>query len=540
MKKRVIIHPLLFAIYPTLAFFSHNIALIDASQIIRPLLTAVIASLILFFSLGGILKNNKKAGLIVSLFILWFFSYGYFCRFFYILAEYFQFDLTKSMVSPIAMAFSGSIFILLIDIFFIIKTRKELINPTKILNVVSAFLILFSVINIGISEISAGVFWPKGIILENIQPKGAGISSYPNIYYIVLDGYAREDVLRQLYEYDNKEFIEYLTNKGFYVADKSVSNYCQTVLSFASSLNFEYLDNLVAKVGSSNPNRKWATAMMRNSRVFRFLKECGYTTVTFDAAGSWDAVIIKNVDKFYSSYKKAGANNFRDLELNFFERELLSSTPIALALDKLRKKKIEDNLLGDAYDFHRKKVLYTFDKIEDLSKDKGPIFVFAHFLSPHQPFVFGENGQAVATDSADFTIWCWNKVFRKNFKSNYKRQLKFVNKRVQKMIDKIIANSSQPPIIILQADHGSELMLDPEDPSRTNLNERMPILNAYYFPGHKIEELYPSITPVNTFRLIFNYYFKTHYDLLKDKSYFSTWSKPYKFIDVTDKVIEEK
>ena len=49
--------------------------------------------------------------------------------------------------------------------------------------------------------------------------------------------------------------------------------------------------------------------------------------------------------------------------------------------------------------------------------------------------------------------------------------------------------------------------------------------------------LYDSVTPVNTFRLIFNYYFNTDLPLLEDKMYFTDPDKsPFDFIEVTDKV----
>ena len=62
--------------------------------------------------------------------------------------------------------------------------------------------------------------------------------------------------------------------------------------------------------------------------------------------------------------------------------------------------------------------------------------------------------------------------------------------------------------------------------------------NAYYLPNKGSDMLYKSITPVNTFRVIFNHYFKTRYELLEDKNYFSNAKKErYRFIDVTDKVV---
>jgi len=88
------------------------------------------------------------------------------------------------------------------------------------------------------------------------------------------------------------------------------------------------------------------------------------------------------------------------------------------------------------------------------------------------------------------------------------------------LADEILARSEVPPIIVLQADHGP--------------SEEMGIFNAFYFPEDGRSYLYPSITPVNTFRLIFDFYFGTNLGLLEDRSYFSNYGHPYEFIRVTD------
>jgi len=124
------------------------------------------------------------------------------------------------------------------------------------------------------------------------------------------------------------------------------------------------------------------------------------------------------------------------------------------------------------------------------------------------------------------------------FIEGYRNQLAFVNKRLQIAIDEILLQSSHPPIIIVQADHGPDARLDfGWKIQNTYLPERMSILNAYYFPDQDYEALYEDITPVNTFRIIFNNYFGTDYELLGDKSYFSRWNSPYLFVDVTDEVL---
>ena len=64
-------------------------------------------------------------------------------------------------------------------------------------------------------------------------------------------------------------------------------------------------------------------------------------------------------------------------------------------------------------------------------------------------------------------------------------------------------------MIIIQGDHG----LDTE--------ARMAILNAYYLPGDGAKMLYPTITPVNSFRVVFNAYFGQEYPILPDTSLYS-------------------
>ena len=101
-------------------------------------------------------------------------------------------------------------------------------------------------------------------------------------------------------------------------------------------------------------------------------------------------------------------------------------------------------------------------------------------------------------------------------------QAQFLNKKMLQAVDTILAESEVPPVIIIQGDHGP--WLQPND-------KRMWILAALYFPGHK-DQLYPKITPVNFFRLVFNNYFDGKYELLRDVSYFSPVPKLYNFSPV--------
>ncbi|GAG20003.1 unnamed protein product, partial [marine sediment metagenome] len=104
----------------------------------------------------------------------------------------------------------------------------------------------------------------------------------------------------------------------------------------------------------------------------------------------------------------------------------------------------------------------------------------------------------------------------------YRNQVIFISKRIEKIVEGIIANSEVMPIIIVQADHGRSTHRIPS-------GEHVAILNAYYLPGGEAYQLYDSISPVNSFRVIFNIYFGGDYDLLDDVAYYSSYDDPYNF-----------
>jgi hypothetical protein len=88
------------------------------------------------------------------------------------------------------------------------------------------------------------------------------------------------------------------------------------------------------------------------------------------------------------------------------------------------------------------------------------------------------------------------------------------------IISQIIEKSDTPPVIIIQGDHGSVI----ESPKR-----RMSILNAYYLPKEGDTQLFESISPVNTFRVIFNTYFGGKLPLLEDNAFYSIYDHPYDY-----------
>jgi len=151
----------------------------------------------------------------------------------------------------------------------------------------------------------------------------------------------------------------------------------------------------------------------------------------------------------------------------------------------------------------------------------GPKFVFAHIISPHRPYLFSTSGEELPqTGAFTFEDTSPNDLISDEF-FQYRDQLLFINQKILASLQRIVSTSDPEPVIILQADHGPAFGFNWDDPDEKNIRTKFPILNAYLLPDPCLEELYPSITPVNTFRVVFNCLFETEMPILEDRSYFT-------------------
>ncbi|MBM3245409.1 MAG: LTA synthase family protein, partial [Candidatus Omnitrophica bacterium] len=298
------------------------------------------------------------------------------------------------------------------------------------------------------------------------------------------------------------EFLDYLESKGFYIATESRSNHALTFLSLASSLNMEYLNRFQDELGIESTERRILYEAIKNNKVMAFFKTRGYKFVHFSSG--WDAT---------------NRNSSADLEFNHgYLDEFMTVFIQTTILEPFVRHLIERD--------SRKRILDTFASLSGSHKIKGKKFVFAHVLCPHPPFIFGANGEFVPETKLEMSGDVWAQ------KENYLNQLLFINKLVKGFIEEVLSMSQNPPIIILQADHGPWV-------SYGKMDETMSIFNAYYLPPGGEKLLYKTISPVNSFRLIFNFYFGLNYRLLEDRNYYSDCETPYSFIDVTDGLIRD-
>jgi len=474
-KKSVIFYPLLFAAFPILFLYAYNISEVSLSQIWLPLLISVAAALVLWLVLSLILRSRSKAGLATAIFLAFFFSYGHIYD---VVERVFDF-VPKHVYLLLAMLFVWGI-----CVYFIGRAKRDFRTTSRWLNIVAMVLIAINLFNIASYQVKlAG--------LDDVTPAETSnttagntteLDTLPDIYFVILDEYAHPDTMKEYYDYDNGEFINSLEDKGFFIAGGSEASEPLTPLIMAQILNMEYLDY-----------EPWSEATYRKiayNQVANLLKAKGYQYIVFGnnfANYTWEKYAKNNVDLYLSYYGYNSSSMVTE-----FVHILWNTTML---------RPFYYQLFGIQYEHsYRSQTLYMLEELKALPELEGPKFIFTHFICPHEPFVFGPEGEYIDPEK-------WDNHEDKQF---YLGQYIFISTQIETMVDVVLKKSEIPPIIILQSDHG----LRPGYP--VGKDEWHKILNAMYLPGTDYAEISYSISPVNTFRLIFNRYFGGDYPLLEN------------------------
>jgi hypothetical protein len=503
-------YPFLFPLYVVLNPLVRNIHQVDPVRAFRPLLVLWTAGAVGLFLLYFVVRDWQYASYLIFMAFFFFFVFGYVNRF------------TRDLLWVYGRMIDENIFLAvcagLFGILLFKGVWRRLGGPRKLilyLNAATSIWLIFPFINLAVQAfpVSKKFDLPPDAEKKQLYEIQLDCTETPDIYYIILDAYGRADILQELYGFDNTPFLDTLREQGFYIADGSFTNYIQTIYSIPSSLSFKTID----PPGGGVSGRLYFSNLMRNANVMSVLEQCGYRTIAFESG------------YFFTERPKVDVYLRPGVGETQFEDVLLSGTPLEVLADELNLEPA-----GYSYEGHRRRVLYSFDQLENLYEVPGPKFVFAHILSPHPPFVFDEEGSPIEPgysynlgDGDDFL------GSREDYISGYRSQVQYVNQRLVQAIQSILENTASPPIIILQGDHGPGSMLVWDSPEKTCLWERTPILNAYYLPESESSKLYPSISPVNTFRVILNAQFGTELPLLPDVTYFTSHHLERQMIDIT-------
>ncbi len=284
MKNRRIppLYPLLFAVSPVLAVYSRNIDNVPIGGILRPLALSLVLAAVVLCAAALLLRDRAKAGLSALIVIVLLSSLGHVLTGLNRITSRLGFRIDPATHPAAALCAGVGVAVLLLVL--IARTRRDLSGIARFLAAMGVILTLMTLMMVALSSASASMRqrqyggWQKVIAQSRKDAAGQFGADRrgpkPDIYYIILDAYARDDVLKNTYGYDNSPFLRYLTRKGFYVASNSRCNYPFTDWSLSSSLNFDYLDNLVRRAGIAD--RELTTEPVWNSSVCRVLIDRGY------------------------------------------------------------------------------------------------------------------------------------------------------------------------------------------------------------------------------------------------------------------------
>jgi hypothetical protein len=481
------------AAYPVLALLSYNIFEVRYTAGIRPLMISIAFAALLFLLLHLIYKSWDRAAFATAALTMLFYGYGHIYN---LISNRWDFPhLTAWMLglwlvlSALALIWAGR--------------RKSTFKKIAFgLNIVLLVLVLVALVQVIWRSVQrrAGRPVDDHAPLQTLNiPAG---QTLPDIYYIIPDSYGRSDLLLKAFNYDNSAFIQRLQEMGFYVANCSQSNYNGTETSMASSLNMDYLQNLDNEFLPDNSDVGTLRSSIRQCTVRYELESVGYKTVAFATGFAWTE--ISDADTYLTPAQTWS-------EISSFETQLIRTTPFR-HFDDLGWIDL-DEIDGQHY---RERTQLILSSMEELAHMPGPKFVFIHIISPHPLFVFGPDGSF--TDPAAFLDK--NRLYTAaSYTLGYRNQVEYITGQLLVAISTLLSESSRPPVIILQGDHAPMLQNGPG---------RFEILNAYYLPDHN-DLLYPTISPVNTFRLIFDSYLGADYPLLNDTSYYSPIPNLYEF-----------
>lgn len=512
--RRLPFHPPLLIGFPILSLLAANVDQVRLDVVWRPLAYSIAIGGGLWLVLFWVLRDERRSAAITSLAALLFFSYGH------VYAELRGWGEAGHLLARHRYLLPLWLLLFAVTMLFLARRRRFEAGTTAF-NTVSVLLVAITIAQLGSYALRMRSSAGSGERPLNDPASASPIElkapeQLPDVYYVVLDAYGRGDVLADHMGIDNSEFLRELEALGFYVASCSQSNYAQTELAFASTLNMAYLDDLGDKFKPNRDDRTPLRPLIRNSLTRRLLENLGYGVVAFETGYPFSE--LDDADRYVGPTLARGSRSPRGL--TGFEVLLLRSSGGLVLLDAAE---VLPELLVPNVDHrlqeHRRQVLTTLDTLEDPEDLPRPRFVFAHIVAPHSPFVLGPNGQArveaefsgAASDGAGRIEW---------YRQGYADQIEYLHGRLLPILRGLIEGGATEPVIILQGDHG---------PEEGSSSDRMAILNAYYLPGAVDDRLHPGISPINSFRLVFDGVFGADLPLLPDKSYFSTYNRPYDF-----------
>src|SRR4030095_8605072 len=496
ITKILLLH--LFPVFFILHGYNEKFGVIPFSALVRLFITYSII-LILLFAISVLVFRNKSKAFVFSFFLLSvFFFFGFFQDLLKIIFPN-NFFSSYTFILPL---------ILLLVLFLFLVIRKGKKNISLISKYISVLLGVFVVVEVGlfVYDLATDRASKNNLSLSEIETASINRQSCsrgkPDIFFIVFDEYMSSAGLSKYFSFNNSVVDSLFTSTGFYISEGSKSNYNMTPLSLASTLNFNYLD--LEKRDSFVSHKIFLKAIksFEDNRLSSFLAEQGYDIIDYGCFALKGAEL--HVKPYFESLPADMINNQtiifrikRDIGWFFSIRNIFTGQ---YRIPSSYRRNKEYHLYRNSFN--------AGNVLNELRRSGSrPKFVYAHLMLPHDPYFLDSAGKLVSDESI--------LLGRINKENAYLDQLRYSNKLLSKIIEAAATKTARERVVVIEGDHGYGRHDDPKFEDREFRN-----LNTYYFSDHDYSSLYPSISPVNTFRVILNKYFCYNFPLLKDSSFY--------------------
>jgi hypothetical protein len=304
------------------------------------------------------------------------------------------------------------------------------------------------------------------------------------IFWIILDEHPSSLILNQAWGYKDTTFRRGLESLGFTVYDSCVSNYNYTPFSIAATT---YGAMLPIRKQQVLDVKQWfsMSERIRQSPVITFFRMQGYE--------------IRNLTFFDSSHG--------DL-IKFLKvpNDVVASSILGMLLLKLNR-----HTSMPETDYNNKILDNLCNIMIPNSKNSEPIFVYAHILMPHYPYLPLEVNWAKRD----------NPFLDPANEQAFLHHIRYTDSTIinlfQKVLDTLTPDQRSNTLLILQADHGYRYLRKGINDLR--LKSSFGILNAVLWPNNNLKgRFYNGMSSVNTFRILFRDLWGINLNTLKDSS----------------------
>ncbi len=506
--RQIPYYPLIIGAYAVFFLWLANYSQVRSFVVLGPLAFALSLTALVGLIAWFVARSLTKAAALAGLFLAIFFTFGHLN------------NLVQGWAALSGFANRGLLLLVVCALLWIggsawiLRTRSDLRNLSVGLNLISTVLLVLTLGQIGyrLATSPHQDRSSQNVAHAAAAYEGDQASALPDVYYFLIDAYDREDFMRTDIPYDDQGFIASLERLGFVVPKCTQSNYNTTVTAMASTLNMNYLDRLgvsYQKIASlaKTPLTIEVQHLDMDNQVMANFQDLGYQIITLKEG--WPFIDFPNSDIVYDYQADSGP--LEKAEAHHFQYFFLQTTLLQPLLEATEKspQSVESlppvlaqmvNPIFDQDNSYNYQIsqqnLYQLKKLESVAQVPGKKFVYAHLMTTHPPFTLTSKG--TLRTSFDQT------------NQAYADAVAYADQRLLTIVQNILAQSKTPPVIILQGDHAYGWEGKGKDAFK--------ILNAYYLPKDGAARLYPSITPVNTFRLIFSTYFGMNYPLISDRS----------------------